>query len=152
MVESPPSTGIMAPLTYEASPEARNETTDAISRDWTFYINGVSQRAFNVRLGEIDETGAAELTEDDVQKLLNLFREFLKWEPIVPRKPKELAKELAPLTRMLRTNVAEGANKPDSPLASIYDDWKRTLFRKPPPRSSPTRTRKHSPMDCCSPN
>lgn len=100
--------------------------TDA--RDWTFYINGVPQRAFNVRLGEIDQTGASELTEDDVQKLLNLFREFLKWEPIVPRKPKELAKELAPLTRMLRTNVAEGANKPDSPLASIYDDWKRTLF------------------------
>lgn len=100
--------------------------TDA--RDWTYYINGISQRSLNVRLGEIDEIGASELSDNDAQCLLNLFREFLKWEPIVPRKPRELAKELAPLTRLLRTSVAENAQKADSPLASIYADWQRTLF------------------------
>lgn len=100
--------------------------TDA--RDWTYYIEGQSQRSYNVRLGEIDETGDSDLTEADAADLLELLRQFLKWEPIVPRKPRELAKVLAPLTRLLRTAVQEAAAKQGSALAQIHDDWKRTLF------------------------
>lgn len=105
--------------------------TDA--RDWTFYREGQRVRTHDLRLGTIDETGDAELGEDDASDLLELLREFLKWEPIVPRRPRELAAQLAPLTRMIRDDVAAGARVERSALASIHADWQRTLFPEATP-------------------
>jgi hypothetical protein len=105
--------------------------TDA--RDWTFYAEGVRQPAHDIRLGPIDETGDAEITEADAAKLREMLRVFLGWQPIVPSNPRALAEVIAPLTRMLRDDVAKGVAKPRSALSGIYEDWKRTLFPEAEP-------------------
>lgn len=105
--------------------------TDA--RDWTFYRDGKRQSAHDVRLGEIDERGPAELTERDANQLLGLLREFLRWQPIVPTSARALAEQLAPLTRMIRGDVAEAIREQKPALTSIYNDWRRTLFPEATP-------------------
>lgn len=105
--------------------------TDA--RDWTLYRDESRVKLHDVRLGPIDENGPKDLQEVDGGDLLELFREFLRWTPIVPRKPRELAAQLAPLTKMVRDDVKVAAQKANSALASIYADWQRTLF----PEASP---------------
>lgn len=105
--------------------------TDA--RDWTFYREGEHKRSYDVRFGDIDETGAAELAESDTGKLLELFREFLHWQPIVATSARGLAEQLAPLTRMLRADVDDAVRAEKPALAGIYADWKRTLFPEAKP-------------------
>jgi len=111
--------------------------TDA--NDWTFYQKSDTgekssrRRSFDVRLGDLTEHGDREITGDEAGHLLELFREFLKWQPIVPTNPRALAEQLAPLTRMLRDDVEAGAQVATSALARIYEDWQRTLF----PEASP---------------
>jgi len=100
--------------------------TDA--RHWTRYENGTIVSGDRVRLGPIDETGDKGLNEDDALDLKELFRPFLKWEPIVPTNPKALAELLAPITRMIRDDVSEAVGVDDSALSEVYKDWKRTLF------------------------
>jgi hypothetical protein len=107
--------------------------TDA--NDWTFYQKESTEeknsrkRSFDLRLGDLTVTGAAEITDADAAHLLEMFREFLKWQPIVPTNPKALAQQLAPLTRILRDDVEAAVIDPDRPaLTNIYEDWKRTLF------------------------
>jgi len=76
--------------------------TDA--NDWTFYQRGDKDenskrmRSHDVRLGDLT-SGDADLVAEDAGKLLALFREFMRWEPIVPSNPRALAEQLAPLTR-----------------------------------------------------
>lgn len=103
------------------------------SRDWSFYREGRLDRSYNVRLGEIDEIGASDVAKDDADDLLNMFREFLKWEPIVPKNPRALAEQLAPITKMIRGRVEENAARESSALAGIYADWQRTLFPEATP-------------------
>ncbi|CCF82855.1 DNA methyltransferase (fragment) [Nitrolancea hollandica Lb] len=105
--------------------------TDA--RDWTFYREGEHKRSYDVRLGDIDETGATELAESDARKLLDLLREFLHWQPIVATSARGLAEQLAPLTRMLRKDVESAVRAQKPALSGIYADWKRTLFPQAKP-------------------
>lgn len=100
--------------------------TDA--RDWTFYREGSRQSRNDLRLGDIDEMGDEDITEADAGKLLEILREFLHWQPIVPTSARALAELLAPLTRMLRDDVAEAIKQSREALSAIYEDWKRTLF------------------------
>ncbi|CAN5474945.1 DNA methyltransferase [soil metagenome] len=106
--------------------------TDA--NDWTFYQKSDTgdkssrKRSFDVRLGDLTEDGDREITGDEAGHLLELFRGFLKWQPIVPTNPRALAEQLAPLTRMLRDDVEAGSQIAQSALARIYEDWQRTLF------------------------
>lgn len=105
--------------------------TDA--RDWTLYTGGKHQRGHDLRLGEIDQTGNADISPDDAGNLLEMLRVFLQWEPIVPTNPKALAELLAPLTRMLRDDVADGVSDGREALTGIYADWQRTLFPEATP-------------------
>jgi len=105
--------------------------TDA--RDWTLYRGGERQRRYDVRLGGIDEIGASDITDSDASALLELLREFFHWQPIVPTSARGLAEQLAPLTRMIRTDVAEGISEEKPALSGIYSDWKRTLFPEATP-------------------
>ena len=100
--------------------------TDA--RDWTLYAKGQRQRTFDLRLGAIDESGDREVAREDAADVLELLRDFLRWQPIVPANPRALAQGLAPLTRMLRDDVERGSAIANSALAGIYADWRRTLF------------------------
>jgi len=86
-----------------------------------------------IRLRDIDETGDADVSDNDASDLMELFREFLHWQPIVPPNPRALTEQLAPMTRVIHSGVAEGVAKSGSAPVRIYADWLRTLF----PEASP---------------
>lgn len=100
--------------------------TDA--REWTRYVEGERDGLHAVRLGDVDTQGATNVTEDDTSDLQELFRDFLGWSPIAPGNPKALAELLAPLTRLLRDDVAAAVAVDTPALTAIYADWQRTLF------------------------
>ncbi|CAN5681209.1 hypothetical protein BH23CHL3_BH23CHL3_10670 [soil metagenome] len=89
--------------------------TDA--NDWTFYQRSdtdeksVRKRSLDVRLGDLTQSGDREITGTEAGYLLEMIREFLQWEPIVPTNARALAQQLAPLTRVLRTDVEEAVTE-----------------------------------------
>jgi len=78
--------------------------------------------------GDPVSEGAAAVTTSDAQKLAALLREFLRWEPIAPSSPKQLAATLAPLCRLLRGAVLTAIKAENDELTSLAKDWRRYLF------------------------
>lgn len=105
--------------------------TDGI--EWSFYRrkddeeSNAYQRGYRVTIEELVESGKDAVEERHAQDMLSLFREFLNWMPSVPSSAKALAQVLAPLTRMLRSDVID-AVKLNGVVKGVYEDWKRTLF------------------------
>lgn len=62
------------------------------------------------------------------EALVGLFRDFLNWEPIAPRKPKQLAELSAGMCRLLRDEVREQLELDSPSLAHLADDWRQLLF------------------------
>ena len=60
--------------------------------------------------------------------LLNLFIEFLNWNPIPPRSAQQLADMAARLCRLLRDEVVEQMEIGSPALTGLATDWRRTLF------------------------
>jgi hypothetical protein len=81
-----------------------------------------------VRLSCTPTSGAESIAGTDATKLLELFRGFLSWRPIVPKRPKALAEMLAPVCRLLREEVQAALEDPASPLSRIAADWRRVFF------------------------
>lgn len=82
-----------------------------------------------VRLtGDITVDGAEVLTKKDAERLIELFREFLRWRPVVPKRPRAMAELLAPVCRLLREDVETALEDEDSPLAYLAQDWRRVFF------------------------
>ncbi|MBZ5507894.1 MAG: N-6 DNA methylase [Acidobacteriia bacterium] len=61
-------------------------------------------------------------------KLLNLFEQFLRWEPIAPSSAKDLAQTTARLCRLLRDEVTEQLGLGSEALTSLAKDWRKLLF------------------------
>jgi hypothetical protein len=61
-------------------------------------------------------------------KLLNLFEQFLRWEPIAPSSAKDLAHTTARLCRLLRDEVTEQLGLGSEALTSLAKDWRKLLF------------------------
>src|ERR1044071_4079757 len=61
-------------------------------------------------------------------KLLNLFEQFLRWEPIAPSSAKDLARTTARLCRLLRDAVTEQLGLGSEALTSLAKDWRKLLF------------------------
>lgn len=80
-----------------------------------------------VRLRGSVETAGSALTIDDPDQLLGLFERFLRWSPLPPSRPKQLAGVAARLCRLLRTEVGELLGS-DEGLQALADDWRRLLF------------------------
>ena len=78
--------------------------------------------------GDPTEDGGDAITENNSRRILELFREFLDWEPIPPKTPKQLAKMLAPVTRLLRDDVLIAMRDETSAVASLSSDWRRVFF------------------------
>lgn len=57
-----------------------------------------------------------------------IFDRFLAWQPIVPSTPAQLAKLLAPLCRLLKSDVLDALERPESNIAVLRSDWQATLF------------------------
>lgn len=84
-----------------------------------------------VRLsGDPTTDGVDAVSEKDAKRLLELFRRFFEWQPVVPSDPKALAKLLAPVCLLLREDVEEALQEDDSPLKSLASDWREFFFPK----------------------
>ena len=79
-----------------------------------------------VRLDGDVETSGAKLKAPDT--LLPLIHDFLTWQPIAPRNPKELARIAARLCRFLRDEVVEQLEQNNAPLTALKADWRTLLF------------------------
>ncbi|WP_165077234.1 MULTISPECIES: type ISP restriction/modification enzyme [unclassified Desulfovibrio] len=96
--------------------------------EWALYQNG-QRRGDIIRLyGDIVELGKKAVREGDAVALEPIVRDFLTWEPVVPRDARSLAKLLAPLCGLLRDEVAAFLKKEGSPFSLLYSEWKTTLF------------------------
>lgn len=99
-------------------------------KDFALYRNGeeVKRATLEKSLGK----GTPE--PEETRDLEGLLLDFLGWQPIVPKDPKELAQFIAPITRYLREEVlaamrlARGRGNPKDPLLRLMEDWKRTLI------------------------
>lgn len=95
---------------------------------WALYRHG-KRVGGQVRFGDdVIEGGADAVSERDAINLLGLLREFLRWEPVVPASPTALAELLAPICRLLRSEVLGALKDPDSSLSSLATDWRKYLF------------------------
>ena len=79
-----------------------------------------------VRLNGDVQTAGASL--DAPNALLDLFREFLGWEPTPPRSVRQLADTSARLCRLLRDEVVEQMDEGNEALTNLAADWRRLLF------------------------
>ncbi|MCH7477757.1 MAG: N-6 DNA methylase, partial [SAR324 cluster bacterium] len=96
--------------------------------EWALYRSG-KQAGKIVRFsGDVTADGEDAVTPEQADRLADVLRLFLAWEPIVPSKPKELAELLAPLCRMLRDTVQDALQREDSALRQLAGDWRRLLF------------------------
>lgn len=65
-------------------------------------------------------------TSDD--KLSALIDNFLRWSPIPPRRPRELARVTARLCRVLRDEIKEELDRGAEGLHDLANDWRRLLY------------------------
>lgn len=79
-----------------------------------------------VRLDGDIETSGGKLAAPE--SLLPLIHDFLSWQPIPPKNPKELARIAARLCRFLRDEVVEQLAQNNAPLTALKDDWRALLF------------------------
>lgn len=79
-----------------------------------------------VKLDGDIETSGAKLTAPET--LLPLIHDFLTWQPIAPKNPKELARIAARLCRFLRDEVVEQLEQNNAPLTALKADWRTLLF------------------------
>jgi hypothetical protein len=92
-----------------------------------------------VRLsGDIAAEGRKAIGSEDTHAVERLLRDFLSWQPIIPtdRKGKidlkGFATLLAPICRMLRDDVTDALQDPNSPLVHLAKDWRQLLFPDAP--------------------
>ena len=102
--------------------------------EWALYRGGVRSGRVVRFAGDVVEDGAAAIAEEDAPAFTKLLREFLSWEPILPRDTRggidlrAFAALLAPLCRLLRDEVAEALDADNSALAALAGDWRELLF------------------------
>ncbi len=95
---------------------------------WALYRNGERVGRLIRLAGEVTTEGAKAFSEAEAAAIFTLLRDFLFWQPTAPATPRALAETLAPLCRLLRAEVLEAVQKPDSGLAALAVDWRHYLF------------------------
>jgi hypothetical protein len=94
-------------------------------QSFSLWRNGVLAMEIVTLAGDVERAGAA-LTAPAT--LLSLFSDFLRWEPIPPKSPAELAQVSARLCRLLREEVTEQLTRSVPALTGLAEDWRRLLF------------------------
>lgn len=103
--------------------------------EWALYQNGERTGSIIRFCGDIASDGKKAVCPGDAAALEPLIREFLTWNPVVPRDAKSLARLIAPLCRLLREEVTVFLKDANSPFCLLYSEWQTTLF----PGQSPER-------------
>jgi hypothetical protein len=99
-------------------------------RDWALYRSGERPDGQPILRLHDDPTakGKAATAQADADGLERLFRDFLGWKPSVPHNPSGLAKYLAPLTRLLRSEVEAALAVPGSAVELLANEWRQFFF------------------------
>ena len=95
---------------------------------WALYRGGERVGRLIRLSGDVTADGAKAVSEADAVAVFGLLRDFLFWQPTAPATPRALAETLAPLCRLLRTEVLAAVQNPASGLASLAVDWRHYLF------------------------
>lgn len=102
--------------------------------EWALYRDGKRVRGVVRLAGAVDVDGKGAVGPRDGERLEAALRDFLEWHPILPMVAggtvdlKGFAEVLAPLCRLLRSEVAEALIRPASPIHAAADDWRHLLF------------------------
>jgi hypothetical protein len=102
--------------------------------EWGLYRDGKAEGKIVRLSGDIAAEGRKAIGPEDTHAVERLLRDFLFWRPIIPtdRKGKidlkGFATLLAPLCRMLRDDVTDALQDPNSPLVKLAKDWRQLLF------------------------
>lgn len=97
-------------------------------REWRLFRTGEPLGRTVRFAGDPATEGAAAVTEADAQAILHLLEPFLRWEPLVPHRPRELAEFLAPLTRILRDDVREALARGSETLTALRNELRAFLM------------------------
>jgi hypothetical protein len=106
--------------------------------DWGLYRDGKPEGKIVCLSGDVAAAGKKAVGPEDAHAVERLLRDFLLWQPIIPadRKGKidlkGLATLLAPLCRMLRDDVTDALQDPNSPLVKLANEWRQLLFPEAP--------------------
>lgn len=96
--------------------------------EWALYRDGKRTGKLVKISGDVTDDGKKAVAQKDALALMHLLKDFLKWEPIIPRGARQLAGLLAPLCRMLRDDVIEALEIPGSALVRQAETWRKMLF------------------------
>ncbi len=92
---------------------------------FSFWESGELVGSIILLEGDIESAGSKLASPQD---LLARFDHFFRWEPIVPKSARELAKVSARLCRLLRDEVAEQLAEQSPALTALAKDWRKLLF------------------------
>ncbi|MBA1149431.1 N-6 DNA methylase [Ectothiorhodospiraceae bacterium WFHF3C12] len=96
--------------------------------EWALYQDGELAQPLVRLSGDAGADGAEAASTENAAELKSLFAKFLAWEVIPPSSPKQLAKLLAPVCRMLRDEVSDALEDKRSPLVRLASEWREHLF------------------------
>jgi len=96
--------------------------------EWALYRNGAGVGSVVRASGDVRTAGVSSYTDAECIAIEALLRDFFLWQPIVPGSPRELAKTLAPLTRLLREAVEVALQDHESNLAQLAGEWRSIFF------------------------
>jgi len=94
-------------------------------QSFSLWRNGEKQGEI-IRLDGDLETAGAKLTAPPA--LTALIADFLSWNPVPPRTPKQLAETTARLCRLLRDEVEEQLERKAPALVGLMEDWRQLLL------------------------
>lgn len=106
--------------------------------EWALYRSGELLGKVVRFSGDVAADGKKAATPQDAYAVERLLRDYLSWDPIIPTDGKgkidlqAFAALLAPLCRMLRDDVTDALERPDSPLNNLANDWRQSLFGDAP--------------------
>ena len=96
--------------------------------EWTLFHKGERSGPWIKLSGSVLTDGATAVSPPDAHAVESMFREFLRWQPVVPTSPRALAEMLAPLCRLLRGTALDAVSVPDSALSELAREWRDYLF------------------------
>lgn len=97
-------------------------------REWSLYRTGERLGTPVHFRGDPTDEGEDAVDARDSRDFESLIRDFLFWQPIVPHKPDELAKYLAPLARYLREEILLALKKEGSAVDRLATEWRNFFF------------------------